>query len=241
MGLIAIWNEVWIYLSELNAVSVAVRLVFAAVAGGMIGFERGYHGRAAGLRTHMLVCLGAALTALIGSYLSVEMSKMGINSDAQRTAAQVMSGIGFLGAGTILFKKGNNSKVTGLTTAAGLWATAAMGLAVGFGLFFPAFLTLLIVMIVFTMMSHLEFRMNRARHRIFVYLEIDHVDSVCETIKELTASFSATEIQVTPPRSGTVPHVGIEAMIQVPIKTTEESKVLKLQALEHVVFVLQMQ
>ena len=241
MEFVEIWKEVWAYLAELNVASMIVRLVFAVLAGGMVGFERGYHGRAAGLRTHMLVCLGAALTALIGCYLSLEMSKLGINSDAQRTAAQVMSGVGFLGAGTILLKKGNNSQVTGLTTAAGLWATAAIGLAVGFGLYLPAFLTVVIVMTVFTLMSHVEFQMNRTRHRIFVYLEIDSVDSVCETIKSLTDGFAATEIQVTPPRSGTVPHVGIEALIQIPPKTTEQSKMVKLQALEHVLFALQMQ
>ena len=80
-------------LAELNTVTMLIRIAIAALAGGCVGFERGYHGRAAGLRTHMLVCLGAALTALIGCFLT----QSGYSSDVQRTGAQVMSGVGFLG------------------------------------------------------------------------------------------------------------------------------------------------
>lgn len=235
MGFIELWNDLWTYLAEPNLVSMIVRLFLAAIAGGVIGIERGYHGRAAGLRTHMLVCLGAALTALIGAHLTMNL---GLAGDAQRTAAQVMSGVGFLGAGTILLKRGNNSQVTGLTTAAGLWATAAIGLAMGFGLYAPAIFTVLIVVIVFTLMARLEFRMNRTRHRILVYLEIESVDDVRKTVDVLTERFAAVEVQVTPPRSGTDPHVGVEALIRIPPKTTEESKLVKLQTLEHVVYAL---
>ena len=159
--------EIMEYLRELNTVTLMIRVLLAAIAGGIVGLEREVHGRAAGLRTHMLVALGAALSALIGCYLSVEMAEMGINSDAQRTGAQVMSGIGFLGAGTILVKKAN-SRITGLTTAAGLWATAAIGLAVGYGLYEPAFVTVIVVVMAFTAVSHLETRVNRKCQRMFV-------------------------------------------------------------------------
>ena len=240
MNFVEVWLDVWEYLADLNVVSMLFRLVFAAVAGGVIGIERGYHGRAAGLRTHMLVCLGAALTALIGCFISYEMKAMDINSDAQRTAAQVMSGVGFLGAGTILLKKGNNSQVTGLTTAAGLWVTAAIGLAVGFGLYLPAFVAVMLVIVVFTLMAHMEFRMNRTRHRILVYLELDSVYAVREMMQTLTEKFAAIEIQVTPPRSATSPHVGVEALIRIPPKTTEESKLIKLQSLDHVIYAIRL-
>ena len=240
MNFVEVWLDVWEYLADLNVVSMLFRLVFAAVAGGVIGIERGYHGRAAGLRTHMLVCLGAALTALIGCFISYEMKAMDINSDAQRTAAQVMSGVGFLGAGTILLKKGNNSQVTGLTTAAGLWVTAAIGLAVGFGLYLPAFVAVMLVIVVFTLMAHMEFRMNRTRHRILVYLELDSVYAVREMMQTLTEKFAAIEVQVTPPRSATSPHVGVEALIRIPPKTTEESKLIKLQSLDHVIYAIRL-
>ena len=167
-------REIWTFLKDFNTVSMILRVFLAAIAGGMVGFERGFHGRAAGLRTHMLVCIGAAVTAIIGWYLSTE-----IGGDPQRTGAQVMSGVGFLGAGTILLKKGN-SRITGLTTAAGLWATAAIGLAVGYGLYEVAFATVFIMMFTFTLMSRMEFRMQGKRQRMFVYLELDCVDSVKE-------------------------------------------------------------
>ena len=150
MGL---WETVETYLRENDFVEMLIRILLAALAGGLIGTEREYHGRAAGMRTHMMVSVGAALTAIIGISLSVLMYRnYGVTSDIQRTGAQVMSGVGFLGAGCILLKKGN-SRVTGLTTAAGLWATAAIGLAVGYGLYVPAFITVIIVVMAFTLTS----------------------------------------------------------------------------------------
>ena len=225
------------YLADLNTVTMIIRVFLAAIAGALVGLEREFHGRAAGLRTHMLVCLGAALSALIGALLSIQMSEMGINSDAQRTGAQVMSGVGFLGAGTILVKKGN-SRISGLTTAAGLWATAAIGLAVGYGLYEAAFVTVVVIMIAYTLVGRLEFLMNRKRQRIFVYLEIDDVEFVTLMSEKLTHDFAGVEIQVTPPRSGCAPHVGMEALIRIPSKVSVATKIQKLNNLEHVVFAL---
>ena len=229
--------EVREYLDEVNTITMIIRIFLAAVAGALVGIEREFHGRAAGLRTHMLVCLGAALTALIGVLLSVEMSKLGINSDVQRTGAQVMSGVGFLGAGTILVKKGN-SRISGLTTAAGLWATAAIGLAVGYGLYEAAFTVVIVVMLAYTLIGRLEFFMNRKRQRIFVYLEIDDVKYVSVMSQKLSKDFGGVEIQVTPPRSGCSPHVGMEALIRVPPKVSVGAKIEKLTKLDHVVFAL---
>lgn len=228
-----VW-EVLEELRELNVVTMIIRIFLAALAGGIVGLERGFHGRAAGLRTHMLVCLGAALTALIGCYLSIELG----GSDPQRTGAQVMSGVGFLGAGTILLKKGN-SQITGLTTAAGLWATAAIGLSIGYGLYEAAIVTVFVVVTAFTLMSRVEFRMNRKRQRAFFYLELDNVNSVKEMIDILSAEYAAVEIQVTPARSGHPEHVGMEALIRIPPKVTVNAKIQKLESLQHVIFALQ--
>ncbi|MBO5294753.1 MAG: MgtC/SapB family protein [Clostridia bacterium] len=228
-----VW-EVIEELRELNVVTMIIRIFLAALAGGIVGLERGFHGRAAGLRTHMLVCLGAALTALIGCYLSIELG----GSDPQRTGAQVMSGVGFLGAGTILLKKGN-SQITGLTTAAGLWATAAIGLSIGYGLYEAAIVTVFVVVTAFTLMSRVEFRMNRKRQRAFFYLELDNVNSVKEMIDILSAEYAAVEIQVTPARSGHPEHVGMEALIRIPPKVTVNAKIQKLESLQHVIFALQ--
>ncbi len=229
--------EVREYLSDVNLVTMLVRICLAALAGVFVGIERELHGHAAGLRTHMLVSLGAALTALIGVMLSAQMAEQGIASDIQRTGAQVMSGIGFLGAGTILVKK-SNTRITGLTTAAGLWATAAIGLAVGYGLYEAAYATVLIVVIAFTLISKLEFRIMYKRQRIFIYLELDHVNSVKQMMNLLEEDYGAVEIQITPPRSATVPHVGMEALIRLPHKVTIREKIKKLQKIDHVIFAL---
>ena len=116
-----------------------VRLTLAMVLGGAIGIEREYRAKEAGFRTHFLVALGSALFCVVSQYgFGVDLK------DSSRVAAQVVSGIGFLGAGTIIFQK---NVVRGLTTAAGLWVTAAIGLACGTGMYLPAVVTTLMVLI----------------------------------------------------------------------------------------------
>ena len=114
--------------------SVMVRLLCAAVCGGIVGFERGLKGRPAGLKTFSLVCIGAAMVMVTNEYIMLYIS--GGSGDAARMAAQVISGIGFLGAGTIMVTGANQIK--GLTTAAALWVTAALGIMIGSGFYFGA-------------------------------------------------------------------------------------------------------
>ena len=112
-----------------------LRIFVAALLGGFIGLEREYREKAAGLRTHFLVALGSALFMIISAYgFSSALVSSEHRLDVSRVAAQVVSGIGFIGAGTIIFRKAENV-VSGLTTAAGLWVTAAMGLACGGGMY----------------------------------------------------------------------------------------------------------
>ena len=134
-------------LYSINDTSILVRLVLAVVLGGIIGFERGRSGRPAGLRTHILVCLGAVLAMMTNQYI---YESFGV-SDPTRMAAQVISGIGFLGAGTILVT--GRHQVKGLTTAAGLWATACMGLAIGIG-FYKAAIAACIMITFATVVLH---------------------------------------------------------------------------------------
>ena len=218
---------------ELDTVSVLIRLVLAVICGGCIGLERERKHRPAGFRTHILICLGAAMTTLTSQYLVLNLH---LYTDMARLGAQVIAGIGFIGAGTIIITK--RRQVKGLTTAAGLWATAAVGLAVGYGLYEAAFVTVFVVVMAFTLVSHLENRVNRKRQRMFVYLELDSVDSVRSMTDLLTTDFGAKSLQVTPPRSGTAPHVGIEALIRIPQKVTIEAKIQKLHKIDHVVFAL---
>ncbi len=123
-----------------------IRLIIAAAAGSVIGFERERLQWAAGLRTHMLVCVGSCLVMIVSAFgFSEVLGNKNVVLDPSRIAAQVVSGIGFLGAGTILLR---GEVVRGLTTAASLWAVAAIGLAVGAGLYLAALTTTLIVLLI---------------------------------------------------------------------------------------------
>lgn len=122
----------------------AIRLLLAVLIGGIIGLEREAQRRAAGLRTHILVCIGATLITLTSIYMSDKYHGIGQNSDPTRIAAGIVMGIGFLGAGTII--RGRTS-VLGLTTAASLWGVAAIGMALGCGFYKAALYTALIVVV----------------------------------------------------------------------------------------------
>lgn len=123
-----------------------IRILAAAVIGGVIGLEREYRAKEAGFRTHFLVALGSALFTVVSQF-GFEQTDGGtsnISLDPSRVASQVVTGIGFIGAGIIIFQK---HAVRGLTTAAGLWVTSAIGLACGSGLYFLAFITMILVLI----------------------------------------------------------------------------------------------
>ena len=124
----------------------------AAVCGGGIGYLRSVKKRGAGFKTHILVCVGAALIMMTGQYIYAYVS--GGNGDVARLAAQVVSGVGFLGAGTIMVTGGNQIK--GLTTAAGLWASSGIGLAIGIGFYSGGFFATLIVFFVYNFMERVD-------------------------------------------------------------------------------------
>lgn len=137
-----------------QATRVSLRLLLAALLGGLLGYERETHGKAAGIRTHMLVCSGAALFVL-GSEL------VGGGDDAMSRVVQgIVAGIGFLGAGTII-KGERMHDVKGLTTAAGVWMTAAVGVCVGLGLEATAVLATLIMLFILNVLPHFVDRMDR--------------------------------------------------------------------------------
>ena len=227
-------NEIIDFLTEFNAVTVVIRVVLAALAGALVGLEREFHGRAAGMRTHMMVALGAALAAMIGMFT---VSELGIDSDPMRVGAQVISGVGFLGAGTILLR-GGGSRITGLTTAAGLWTAASIGLAVGIGFYVGAFMTVIAAMLTFTLITSLEMFLNRKRQRMAIYLELENVDAVAPMLEMLRTEYGLMEAQVTPPRSGTAPHVGMEILVRVPQKLSTAANLQRFTDLDHVVFAL---
>ena len=227
-------NEVFDFLTEFNAVTVVIRVDLAALAGALVGLEREFHGRAAGMRTHKKVALVAALAAMIGMFTD---TARGIDSDPLRVGAQVLSGVGFLGAGTILLR-GGGSRITGLTTAAGLWTAASIGLAVGIGFYVGAFMTVIAAMLTFTLITSLEKFLNRKRRRMAIYLELEDVDAVSPMLEMLRTEYGLMEAQVTPPRSGTAPHVGMEILVQVPQKLSTSENLKRFADLPRVVFAL---
>ncbi|MBP3401649.1 MAG: MgtC/SapB family protein [Clostridia bacterium] len=223
------------YIRDFNIVSILLRLILAMMFGGTIGLERGKQGRAAGMRTHIFVCLGATLVTMIGFYAN---NVLGSTGDPLRVAAQVVSGIGFLGVGTILLK--GRFQITGLTTAAGLWCAAAIGIALGAGFFEGAIITFVCSVITVTAAGRLELMLNKKNSRFGIYVEISSDKYVRRAIDFLEANYNVSDIQVTAPRSDTVGNVGIEANVHNrDFKTSPDDVSKTLEAEEYVIFALE--
>ncbi len=165
---------------------IALRLALAAALGAVIGFNRGHLAWRAGLRTHMLVAVGSALVIIVSAYGFEDILKHpNVILDPSRIAAQVVSGIGFLGAGTILFMP-REKVVRGLTTAAGLWAVAAVGLAAGSGLYVAGIMATILMWLILAALKPLErrflVRRSDAPLRLFVRLDTDTALATLETV-----------------------------------------------------------
>jgi putative Mg2+ transporter-C (MgtC) family protein len=168
-------------LREVTYLAVVLRIFTAVLFGGAIGLERGMKNRPAGLRTYMLVCVGSCLIMLTNQYL-FQVSGAG---DPMRLGAQVVSGIGFLGAGTIIVTKHNQIK--GLTTAAGLWASAGVGLALGVGFYEAAAVAGFSVFAILTLLQRWDDKMKGTTKIIELYIELLESVPLGELIRELRA------------------------------------------------------
>lgn len=164
------------YLEEFNELSVAVRLILAAVMGGIIGMERGATKHAAGLRTFMLVCLGAALAQIV-DMRCVMMYQLG---DPMRLAQGVINGIGFLGIGTIIII--GRSHIKGLTTAATLWTTAVLGISIGSGYLYSSVITFILIMIVIKFMAGFSRKQMLHNRQMQIKVEVTDNDGAKKVI-----------------------------------------------------------
>ena len=176
----------------INLLTVSVRLFIALICGGIIGIERERKQRPAGFRTHILICIGAAMTTLTSQYIAFEMKAV---TDLARLGAQVIAGIGFIGAGTIIFTKRKNVK--GLTTAAGLWASAIVGLCAGAGFIEGSLITMVIIVIAELFLSRFEYFMisNSRTINIFVeYTDQSLLTTIIDTVKENSSYIRDIEI-----------------------------------------------
>lgn len=190
------WNEFVAFMRSYNEITVIIRLALALLCGGLIGIERERKRRPAGFRTHMLVCVGSALTILISQYLQTK----GFPVDATRLGAQVISGIGFLGAGTIIVT--GRQQVKGLTTAAGLWASACMGLAIGMGFYEGALLGGAIILLTSATFTRLDKVIMSTARTMNIYVEFSQTDDISQILGKLkTMGMRILDIEISKMKS----------------------------------------
>lgn len=212
-------------ISQAWLVKTLVRALIAVVIGGLIGSERARHGRAAGMRTHILVCLGSCMTSMTSLYVA---DVLGNNGDVFRIPAQVISGIGFLGAGMIILKA--NNMITGLTTAAGVWTTGTIGVAVGYGYYVGAVIVTVLFLSTIILFSRFERKRKSAE---VIYLEIDNAYEVNAVLKRLEDIIPESfTYQIFAPKSGIQGNVGLNVVIDKRI----DMDITYLTELESIVF-----
>ena len=186
-------DSIFAPLREFNIYTMMLRVVIAMFMGGIVGFEREKKRRPAGFRTYMLVALGAAMTVMLSQYLDYMLnhdwldtaSRVGIKTDVSRFGAQVVNGVGFLGAGTIIVT--GRQEVKGLTTAAGLWASACMGLAIGAGFYECVIVGLALIILSMTLLPLIEDAMLSYSRNMTIYVEMDSFENLGSIVNRIKA------------------------------------------------------
>ncbi len=201
------------YFREMNIWALIMKLLLAVFFGGLIGLERGQKHRAAGSRTYMLVGIGAVLTMMLSQYESYLLTNnwaeisaaIGIKTDVSRFGAQVINGIGFLGAGTIIVT--GRQEVKGLTTAAGLWASACMGLAIGAGFFECAIIGFALIIVTTTLFNKIGAWIVANARNMDLYVEfaeMENLGEIINTIKGMDIQIFDVDIQREKQSNGVV-------------------------------------
>lgn len=219
-------------LRELNPISVAVRLALSLLCGGILGVERGRKKRPAGFRTYMLVCMGSALVMLTNQYITTLYQ----GTDPSRMGAQVVSGIGFLGAGTIIVTGRN--RVKGLTTAAGLWAAACVGLALGVGFYTGALGGCLLIFVVMALLQRLDDWVMASTKVINLYVEFEQMSDVGAFIKfAKEQGFRISDLELVQTNGMSDKGVGALCNLRLPKKKPHAEILQMLSGLERVRYV----
>ncbi len=172
--------DVFDNLRDLTFISVLIRLVLSFISGGLIGLEREFKRRPAGFRTHILICLGSSITTLTSQYIILGLNQY---ADPARLGAQVVSGIGFICAGAILIT--HRERVKGLTTAAGLWVTAIIGLAIGAGYFEAGLIVTAVVLFIEILLSKLEYRIIDFPSQNTLFIEYKNKKNIHDILQYL--------------------------------------------------------
>lgn len=180
--------------SSWGPLPVLLRLLLATITGICIGAERELHNKDAGMKTHVLVCVGSALCMIVSQYIEVEA--MPGTLDTSRIGSSVVSGVGFLGVGTIIVT--GTHEVRGLTTAAGLWACACLGLAAGVGYLYGTLVALGFVLFTFVILRRIDVHMNLANREFDLYVEVNsnrNVKHLLHTMREAGVNYSSLRVK----------------------------------------------
>lgn len=217
------------YLREINIWSIILRIVLAMIIGGILGMERGRKRRPAGFRTYMLVSVGSALVMMTNQYV---FTYYGV-SDPVRMGAQVVSGIGFLGAGTIIVTGRN--QVKGITTAAGLWTAACSGLAIGIGFYEGALIGGIAIFVIMAFMQKLDDRLHRHTNEIEVYVEYEAKQPFSVFLEAARGmEFDVSEIQLSKNKLAKGTTIGATMAVKTLTKRSHEEMVELLGTIEGV-------
>lgn len=224
MALVKQWN-----LLNLNELTIFVRLLLALICGGVLGFERTRKRRPAGLRTYMLVCVGATVIMMTAQFMNQNWG-----GDLGRMPAQVISGIGFLGAGTIMVTK--YYRILGLTTAAGLWAAACIGLAIGIGFYFGAIITTVVLVFVVVLVDNFEKFYIERIHRVHIFIILNDISCLKNFIlymREKEVTVSNVELSTASGVSG----IGLFCVLKLPKKIAQGEAINMVTEYHDVIFV----
>ena len=229
------------YLRELNMASMVLRVVLAVLMGGVLGIEREFKRRPAGFRTYMLVAMGAALTMILGQYLSAmqngpwaaALSSAGRQTDVVRLGAQVISGIGFIGTGTILVTA--RHEVKGLTTASGLWASACMGLAIGAGFYECVIIGFLLILSCMRLLPALERTLRANARNMNIYIEMDSIENIGQVVGRMKAAgLELFDVELNKEPRGRAAQLSVLFSVRLPQKRPHAELLAKLSTMDGV-------
>lgn len=216
-------------LNEFNIISIVVRLILSLVIGGLIGIDREKSTRSAGFRTYALVCLASTLVTLIGNYIYINIDK---SIDISRLSAQVISGIGFLGAGAIITSA--NQKVRGLTTAAALWTCGCIGIAIGIGFYIGALITGLFTLILLKVLKVVDKRYREKFNFVDIYLELHNPKDITNIINFL-GSIGVRVVSLNSTKAKAISsEIGLDITIKIDKHKSSDNIIYDLSKIENV-------
>ena len=215
-------------LMELTELTIIVRLLLALIFGGLLGLERTRKRRPAGMRTYMLVCIGSAVVMMTAQFMLAYF-----DGDPGRMPAQIISGIGFLGVGTIMVTRYN--RVKGLTTAAGLWVAACMGIAIGIGFYFGALVMLLILLFVMVFADYMESTYTKRLRRMTMFIIFGNVTDLKPFIAGMREKgVEINDVETT--RSDNKEGIGLFCVLRLPAGVDREGVLKMVESSSGVLF-----